>query len=480
VKSRLRVVNTMHNPTGFELGMIGLGTMGLNLLLNLADHGHAVAGCNRDPEKIARLRDAAQPNVYGFTETADLVAALRKPRLVMLLVPAGDAVDQVIAQLLPLLEPGDTVIDGGNSFYRDTQRRSIALRAAGLGFVGMGVSGGESGARHGPSLMPGGSAADYARLAPLLESIAARSSGEPCVARMGDGAAGHYVKMIHNGIEYALMQLLAEIHDLMRRRLGMGNAEMAAEFARWNAGRLQGFLVEITATVLRTPDPLGPGDLLDAVSDQARAKGTGKWTSQDAMDLGVPVPSIDAAVGARLLSARRAERLQLAARYPGDVALRGARAQALAELEQACFAAAWIAYAQGFAQIAAASQAYGFGTSLAAVARVWRAGCIIRAAMLEPMRAAFEAAPALPNLLLDAEVARLLEGSIAGLRATVIDGAGCGLPLPALAASLAYFDGLRTARLPANLIQAQRDLFGAHTYERLDREGVFHSEWGAG
>jgi len=468
----------MNHPANLELGLIGLGTMGMSLLLNMADHGHAVAGYHRNPEKLARIRAAALPNLHGFSELAPFVRALRRPRVVMLLVPAGAAVDAVIAELLPLLEAGDFVVDAGNSFHRDTTRRIGELEPWGIAFVGMGVSGGESGARHGPSMMPGGGAHAWERLRAVLESVAARAGGEPCVAPMGKGAAGHYVKMIHNGIEYGLMQMLAECYDVMHRRLGMTNAEMAAEFARWNAGRLQSFLVEITVTVLGTRDPLGAGELIDAVADRARGKGTGKWTSQDAMDLGVPVPAIDAAVTARAVSARQAERRRLAALYPQQPAVRTDRAAALAALEQAYSAAAWIAYAQGFAQIDAASREHGFGTDLATVARIWRAGCIVRAAILEPIRAAFASDPALPNLLLDPAVAAALGPDIAGLRATVCDGAACGLPLPALAAALAWFDGMRSARLPANLIQAQRDHFGAHTYERLDREGSFHSAWG--
>jgi 6-phosphogluconate dehydrogenase len=405
------------------------------------------------------------------------VAALRTPRVLMLLVPAGEAVDQVIAEFAPLLQTGDFIVDAGNSLYRDSMRRAVDLQASGVGFIGMGVSGGESGARYGPSMMPGGSAEDYQRLQPILESVAARFAGEPCVARMGDGAAGHYVKMIHNGIEYALMQMLAESYDLMKRRLGMDNAAMAAEFARWNQGRLQSYLVEITASVLRQPDDLGDGDLLDAIADRAASKGTGKWSSQDAMDLGVPVPGIDAAVAARALSALHAQRQRAAALYPQAIVQREDRALILARIEEGYHAAAWLAYAQGFSQIAAASQEFGFGCDLASVARVWRAGCIIRAAMLGPMHAAFAGNPSLPNLLLDPAIAGTVAGSIEGLRRTVADACVAGVPVPALSASLAWFDGYRSARLPSNLIQAQRDLFGAHTYQRLDREGSFHTLW---
>lgn len=305
----------MPKATQFELGLIGLGTMGMNLLLNLADRGNVVAGYSRDRSKSAELRELPADNIQGFDDLAEFVAALRIPRVVLLLVPAGPTVDSVVAGLRPLLARGDFIVDAGNSFHRDTTRRIAELTADGIEFVGMGVSGGESGARHGPSMMPGGGQRAWERLGPLLESAAARVGDEPCVAPMGEGAAGHYVKMIHNGIEYALMQMLAECYDLMRRRLGMSNEQMAAEFARWNAGRLQSYLVEITVEVLRTPEPHGAGALVDAVLDRARAKGTGKWSSQDAMDLGVPVPAIDAAVSARELSAYKTERLRLAPLY---------------------------------------------------------------------------------------------------------------------------------------------------------------------
>ncbi|MCG3168980.1 MAG: 6-phosphogluconate dehydrogenase, NADP(+)-dependent, decarboxylating [Pseudomonadales bacterium] len=469
----------MAKATQFELGLIGLGTMGMNLLLNLADRGNVVAGYSRDRSKSAELRELPADNIQGFDDLAEFVAALRIPRVVLLLVPAGPTVDSVVAGLRPLLARGDFIVDAGNSFHRDTTRRIAELAADGIEFVGMGVSGGESGARHGPSMMPGGGQRAWERLGPLLESAAARVGDEPCVAPMGEGAAGHYVKMIHNGIEYALMQMLAECYDLMRRRLGMSNEQMAAEFARWNAGRLQSYLVEITVEVLRTPEPHGAGALVDAVLDRARAKGTGKWSSQDAMDLGVPVPAIDAAVSARELSAYKTERLRLAPLYSDPPAAPLDRAVALEALERAYHAGAWIAYAQGLAQIAQASAEYGFGTELATVARIWRAGCIIRAAILDPIAAAFASDPVLPNLLAAPVAVRALDDSVDGLRATLRVAIDAGIPAPALAAALAYFDGMRSARLPANLIQAQRDLFGAHTYERTDRDGVFHSAWGA-
>lgn len=469
----------MAKASEFELGLIGLGTMGMNLLLNFADHGNAVCGYSRTAEKVAQLRDLPADNIQGFDDLGRFVAALSKPRVVMLLVPAGAAVDRTIADLRPLLDRGDFIVDAGNSFYRDTMRRIEELAPDGIEFVGMGVSGGESGARHGPSMMPGGSARSWERLRRLLESAAARVNGEPCVAPMGEGAAGHYVKMLHNGIEYALMQMLAESYDLMHRRLGMTNAEMAAEFARWNAGRLHSYLVEITVEVLSTPDPEGSGALVDMVLDRARAKGTGKWSSQDAMDLGVPVPAIDAAVTARGLSAFKAERELLAPLYPAPAAPKVERAVVLKALEQAYWAGAWIAYAQGLAQIARASAEYGFHTDLATVARSWRAGCIIRAAILDPMAAALASEPRPVNLLATPVAVQALNEGASGLRSTIGEAIVAGIPLPAFSAALAWFDGMRSARLPANLTQGQRDLFGAHTYERIDREGVFHSTWGA-
>lgn len=468
----------MAKASEFELGLIGLGTMGMNLLLNFADHGNVVCGYSRTKEKVQHLRDLPADNIQGFGDLREFVAALARPRVVMLLVPAGPVVDETIAELRPLLERGDFIVDAGNSFYRDTMRRIEELAPDGIEFVGMGVSGGESGARHGPSMMPGGGERSWQRLGKLLESAAAQVNGEPCVAPMGEGAAGHYVKMLHNGIEYALMQMLAECYDLMHRRLGMTNAAMADEFARWNAGRLQSYLVEITVEVLRTPDPQGEGALVDAVLDRAKAKGTGKWSSQDAMDLGVPVPAIDAAVTARSLSAYKTERERLAPLYPGPVVAEVDQAGVLAALEQAYWAGAWIAYAQGLVQIAHASAEYGFDTNLSTVARIWRAGCIIRAAILDSMAAAFAADPAPANLLEAPVAVQALNEAVAGLRATLCEAVAAGIPVPAFSAALAWFDGMRSARLPANLIQGQRDHFGAHTYERVDRDGVFHSAWG--
>lgn len=483
----------------FDFGIVGLGTMGRSLLLNMVDHGIKVAGLDNNPEKLESLKaDVAAlrpgppsptPPSYsgtnppeqeggeyfqGFTDSGEFLKSIRKPRPILVLVPAGDPVDAVIAGLRPLMEPGDHLIDGGNSFYKDTDRRAKELSQAGLGFVGMGVSGGESGARHGPSMMPGGTQENWDRIKPILEAVAAKYDGEPCVALMGSGSAGHYVKTVHNGIEYAIMQLIAETYDFFKRGFGMDNAQIAQIFGGWNQGQLQGFLIEITEVVLNYKDPKTGGSLVDLISDKAKSKGTGKWTSQDAMDLGLPVPTIDAAVNAREISGYKPEREEAEKLYAAP----GRKPEITKEdLESGLYAGVLLCYAQGMAQIKAASDEYGYGTNLEQVAKVWRAGCIIRSRSLEPIRQAFARKPDLANLLLDAEYGKMLQPHIDALRKVVIESACTGIPAPAHAASLAYFDSYRTGRLPANLIQAQRDLFGAHTYERLDEPGVFHTQW---
>ncbi|HWA81905.1 MAG TPA: NADP-dependent phosphogluconate dehydrogenase [Fimbriimonadaceae bacterium] len=472
----------------YDFGMVGLGTMGRSLLLNMADHGAAVAGLDTDPAKAAALKsEGAGKPVEGVTDPKAFVALLRKPRAIMLLVPAGGPVDAVMNELSPLLEEGDILIDGGNSYFKDTDRRFKEMAAKKLEFLGVGVSGGEEGARHGPSMMPGGTPQAYGRVKELLESVAAKYQGEPCVALMGPGSAGHYVKMVHNGIEYGIMQLIAESYDFMRRGLGMGNEECRDTFAKWNEGILQSFLVEITATVLGRIE--GDKHLVDLISDKAKQKGTGKWTSQDAMDVGVPLPTIDAAVAARELSGLKDERVQVSGQVDasGDrpvqdmfmdiTAARGkTKGDAMERLGSALHAAILLTYAQGFAQLHAASAEYEFGLNLETVSKVWRAGCIIRSASLEDIRAAFQKNPNLPNLLLDPVFVKRI--AVNALRAAALNGVVMGIPSPAFAASLAYYDGYRSANLPANLIQAQRDYFGAHTYERIDKPGVFHtSDW---
>ncbi|HXG08551.1 MAG TPA: NADP-dependent phosphogluconate dehydrogenase [Gemmataceae bacterium] len=467
------------DPQGYDLGMVGLGVMGRNLLLNMADHGYAVAGLDTNPDKVQALKtEGAGKKVDATTSAADFLAMLRRPRAVMLLVPAGRPVDAVIETLLPLLEPGDLIIDAGNSHFKDTDRRAKALADKGVHFFGMGVSGGEAGARSGPSIMPGGPQAAYERVRPILEAVAAQVNGEPCVTYLGPGSAGHYVKMVHNGIEYGLMQLLAECYDLMKRGLGLNNDELHAVFDQWNQGELNSFLIEITAQIFLKVDDKTGNRLVDMVLDVARQKGTGKWTSQDAMDLQVPIPTIDAAVSMRDLSGYEEERKAAAKaltgpseRYLGD------RQAFLGRLRGALYAATIMTYAQGMAQLRKASQVYGYNLKLEDVARIWRGGCIIRATLLEDLRTAYQANPDLPNLLLDPNLGQAVATRQDDLRAVVGTAAQLGIPAPGFMASLGYYDGYRSARLPANLTQAQRDYFGAHTYERIDEKGTFHTDW---
>jgi len=465
--------------TQYDFGMVGLGTMGRALLLNMADHGFAVAGLDTDAGKVAALHsEGAGKAVKGFGDAKEFVQAIRKPRAIMMLVPAGAPVDSVTHSLSPFLEEGDFLIDGGNSYFKDTDRRVKELTAQGLGFIGMGVSGGESGARHGPSMMPGGTVENYARIKPIVEAVAAKFEGEPCVALMGSGSAGHYVKTVHNGIEYAVMQVISEVYDVMKRSLGLSNSEIADIFDTWNQAELQSFLVEITTVVLRYKDEASGGDLVDLISDKAKQKGTGKWTSQDAMDLGMPIPTVDVAVAAREMSGLKSERIEASKILkPSGTALPYGKDDAIGYLRSALYSAMLIAYAQGLALLKEASKEYGYGTDLETVAKVWRAGCIIRSKSLETIRAAYAANPELPNLLVDPTIASIVLEHEGSLRKAVIGAIQASIPVPSLSASIAYLDGYRSERLPANLIQGQRDLFGAHTYERLDKEGSFHTQW---
>jgi 6-phosphogluconate dehydrogenase len=464
----------------YDIGMIGIGTMGKALLLNMVDNGYRVAGYTSKADKAASLSEGiGEEKLKGFSEVEQFIQSLKTPRSVFLLVPAGPPVDETIEKLLPFLEPNDLIIDGGNSYYKDTDRREKHLEELGFAFIGMGVSGGEDGARHGPSMMPGGKPVVYDRVKPIFEAISAKYEGAPCVALLGKGSAGHYVKMVHNGIEYGAMQLIAETYDLMSRGLGLSAQEAGDRFAKLNEGILGGFLVEIAATVLREPDDKDPArHLVDVISDKAKQKGTGKWTSQDAMDLGIPVPTIDAAVNARELSSlkpQRVEAAKLLSRKTGDFPLD--KDQTLAWAEQALHLAILISYAQGFALIAAADEEYGYETELETVAKIWRNGCIIRSKLLEPCRAAFERNPKILNLLLDEEIVKTVEEEKFSLRSLTSTMILASIPCPAFAACVSYLDGFSSERLPANLIQGQRDLFGAHTYERLDEEGSFHTHW---
>ncbi len=463
----------------YDFGMVGLGTMGRALLLNMADHGFAVAGLDTDPAKVAALHsEGSGKPVKGFDDAQVFVQSIRKPRAIMMLVPAGKPVDSVIQNLSPFLEEGDFLIDGGNSYFKDTDRRAQELTGKGFGFIGMGVSGGESGARNGPSMMPGGTESNYERIRPIVEAIAAKFEGEPCVALMGSGSAGHYVKTVHNGIEYAVMQLISEIYDVMKRGLSMSNAEIADTFEVWNSEELESFLVQISTTVLRYKDEKTGDDLVDHISDKAKQKGTGKWTSQDAMDLGIPIPTVDAAVNAREMSGLKPERVKASSLLGSpDHALQLDKEEAKASLRAALHSAMLISYAQGMALLAEASKEYGYGTDLATVAKVWRAGCIIRSRSLESIRAAFASDPQLPNLLVDPTISSVILKNEQALRSIVIEAIRASIPVPSLSATVAYLDSYRSATLPANLIQGQRDLFGAHTYERLDIEGSFHTLW---
>jgi 6-phosphogluconate dehydrogenase len=463
-----------------DVGVLGLGVMGANLALNIEEKGFCVAVHNRSPDKVdAFVAAAPGKRVHGFKDPAAFVAALERPRRIVLMVQAGTAVDAAVAGLAPHLAPGDLVVDGGNSLFTDTERRTTELAARGFAFIGMGVSGGEEGARHGPSIMPGGAPEAYARLAPVLERIAAQVADGPCVTHCGRGGAGHYVKMVHNGIEYGDMQLIAEAYDVLRTAAGLDDDALAAAFAEWNQGALESYLIEITSHIFRVKDPDGPGRLVDAILDTASMKGTGKWTVQDAAELGVPVPTIAAAVDARLLSAakplRTAAARVLRGPAPGDAPAAAAGSTALvADVGAALWCAKVTSYAQGMHLLATASAARGWAIPLGKVARIWKGGCIIRARLLAEIQAALERDPALPNLLLDGFFRDEVDARQASWRRVVGLAARSGLPLPAMTASLAYYDTLRRERLPANLTQAQRDYFGAHTFQRVDREGSFH------
>jgi 6-phosphogluconate dehydrogenase len=466
---------------GQAIGVIGLAVMGENLALNVERNGFPVAVYNRSYDKTAAFVEgrARGTNVVGAETLSAFVAALERPRRILLMVKAGSPVDAVIEDLKPLLRPGDVVIDGGNSHFSDTDRRLAALEPGGITFVGMGVSGGEEGALWGPSLMPGGDQATYTRLEPILTRIAAQADSGPCVTWVGTGSAGHFVKMVHNGIEYGDMQLIAESYDLMRHGLGLSSVEIADTFAAWNEGELKSFLIEITAKIVAFPDDQRTRKvLIDQILDAAGQKGTGKWTTAAALDLGVPVPTITAAVDARILSSMKPLRVQGAKAYrlPPRPVRTGKRAL-LGQIRAALYASKICSYAQGFHLLARASAEHRYGTRLPEIARIWKGGCIIRAVFLDKIRRAFERNLDLENLLLDRELAKEVRGRVDDWRRTVVLAFELGIAPPAMAASLAYFDSFRRERLPANLIQAQRDLFGAHTYERIDRPGVFHTNW---
>lgn len=465
----------------YDFGMIGLGTMGRNLLLNMADHGFAAIGFDKDTSKGALLESSATPDttVKSSSSLAEMVQALKRPRRIMMLVPAGQIVDGVINDLLPLVEEGDIIIDGGNSHYTDTLKRIDYLKNKGIHFIGMGVSGGEHGARTGPSIMPGGDVEAWKALKPILEAISAKvNDKEPCVAYMGKDAAGHYVKMVHNGIEYAIMQLISEVYDVLKNSLKLDNDEMHKVFKKWNEGELRSFLIEITAVVFLKKDDLTKNRLVDVILDKAGSKGTGKWTSQDAMDLPVSVPTIDMAVAMRDLSSYKDERIAAAAMYKPKVKVVDKdKKKIIQQLHDALYTATIICYGQGLSMLYKASHELRMEIPLQDVVKIWRGGCIIRSSLLEMFTEAYERDPGLPNILLNKKIASLVKKKEAGLRKTVQRCASARIPAAGLSSALGYFDAYCSEKMPTNLIQAQRDLFGAHTYQRVDKAGSFHTEW---
>jgi 6-phosphogluconate dehydrogenase len=460
---------------------MGLAVMGQNLVLNMARNGYTVAVFNRTTSVTEEFVGAHPDSRLVATRTLEeFVGSLERPRRILIMVKAGAAVDAVIDGLLPLLEKGDLIMDGGNSYFQDTDRRSRAMADRGLLFMGVGVSGGEEGALWGPSIMPGGTPEAWALVADLMQAIAAKApeDGKPCVAYLGPGSAGHYVKMVHNGIEYGDMQLIAEAYHILHQALGIEAAELAEIFAEWNRGELDSYLIDITAQIFRRIDELTGKPLVDQVLDTAQQKGTGKWTSQDAFNIAAPVPTINTAVVERIISSMKTERVAAAQLLPSPgTRFDGNRALLIDSVRQALYASKISAYAQGMAMLRVASHEYGYSLKLGEVASLWRGGCIIRARFLNRITDAFNRNPDLPNLLLDADFTKAVAERLPAWRFVVRTAVGLGIPVPAFSASLAYYDSYRSARLPANLIQAQRDFFGAHTYERTDMAGTFHSDW---
>lgn len=463
----------------YKLGMIGLGTMGRNLLLNMADHGFAVAGYDKDAPKVEALEKESEGlKVAAFAELQPFIDSLQSPRAIILLVPAGKIVDAVIEELVPLLSKGDIIIDSGNSHYRDTTTRVETLEKQGIHFFGMGISGGEEGARRGPSIMPGGDMTAYTFIQPVLEAVAAKVDGAPCVTYIGPGASGHFVKMVHNGIEYALMQLIADTYEVLKNGLKLDNDDIHKVFNDWNNGRLQSYLLEITSDIFTYKEKGADHSLVDDIKDEAKAKGTGKWTSQIAMDLELPVPTIDTAVSMRDLSKFKQLRTNMEALYPADeTPLDGKVNDHLAALEEAFYFSMVNIYAQGMHMLQKGSTDNGFDLKLDEIAKIWRGGCIIRSKFLEVIYSAYSKNPQLKHLLADDAVQELIKKAAPSVRHVVAHVTLKGISIPAYSSALQYFDAIRTQRMPSNLIQAQRDYFGAHTYERTTQEGTFHTKW---
>ncbi|MBZ5516477.1 MAG: NADP-dependent phosphogluconate dehydrogenase [Acidobacteriia bacterium] len=462
-----------------HLGIIGLGVMGRNLALNAASKGFSVVGYDADAAKAHQVAEAtAGQDIAVAPSLAEFVDSLETPRRIWMMVPAGKPVDAVLGDLRPVLSAEDIVIDGGNSHFKDTERRAKDWETVGLRFFGMGVSGGEEGALHGPCLMPGGYEPSYRHLEPLLTKMAAQTEDGACCTYLGPGGAGHYVKMVHNGIEYGIMQTICEAYDLLRSIPGLSGTEIHDVFAQWNAEELNSFLLEISVVVLKKVDPETGQPLVDLVLDTAEQKGTGKWTAEDALDLGVAAPTLTSAVLARIISGLKQERVAASEVLRGPKRkFAGDRNDFIARLRDAYALSVIACYAQGFAQMRAASKEHGYDLNFTEIARIWRGGCIIRAKLLEPIRAAFKRRPDLANLMLDRYFRGLINRTGRSLRKILKLAIDYGVPCPALSNSLTYIDSYRRARLPANLLQAQRDYFGAHTYKRIDKEGTFHTEW---
>ncbi len=463
------------------IGLIGLAVMGENLALNIERNGFPIAVYNRSRDKTDKFVEgrAAGKNVTATYSIADFVGALARPRRILIMVKAGSPVDAVIDELKPHLEPGDIVIDGGNSHFPDTERRTVELESQNLKFIGMGVSGGEEGALNGPSLMPGGPESAYREIETITRKIAAQVDDGPCVTYIGRGSAGHYVKMVHNGIEYGDMQLIAEAYDLLRRGLGLGAAELQAIFTEWNQTELSSFLIEITADIFGKKDEETGEPLVDKILDAAGQKGTGKWTVNSAFDLGVPIPTMIAAVTARVLSSYKAERVAASQilTSTSNGKYQGEKSEFMAAVRDALYCSKICSYAQGMALLKRADKEYNYGLNLAEIARIWKGGCIIRAGFLDKIKNAYRNNPDLSNLLIDPDFTQSVLQKEKAWRLVVKSAAEMGVPIPAFSASLDYFDSYRQANLPQNLTQAQRDYFGAHTYERVDKPGVFHTEW---
>lgn len=469
----------MKNKQLCEIGIVGLGVMGKNLLLNMAEKGFTVAGYDSNQQKVDSLKNEAKKiTVYSSSEVKEFIELLQKPRAILLLVPAGPIVDSVIDDLLPYLEANDLIIDAGNSYFKDTDVRTKNLKSKGIQFLGLGISGGEKGARHGPSIMPGGVKEAYDRIHLILEAVAAVVEGEPCVTYLGNGSSGHYVKMVHNGIEYGIMQLIAETYDLMKNGLGFNNDQIQAVYKEWNKDELNSYLIDITSTIFGKMDESTGKRLIDEISDVAKQNGTGMWTTQSAMELQVPVPTIDIAVAMRDLSACVQDRQAIHTIYAHLIKpIIADHKQFLMELRLALLAGIMLTYTQGMALLKVASDKYDYDLNLEAIARIWRGGCIIRSKLLDDIRVAFRNKNNLSNLLLDPTVSNKIIECQPCLRNIVSQSAKLGIPVPGLMASLGYFDAYRSALLPTNLIQAQRDYFGSHNYEKINIKGTFHTEW---